>query len=80
MSIAIYRYVCCDRCGSPGPLGDSAEEARRSARRERWDVRGQAKYDMCPACSQGVRYHEKNGEFWPTPRPAALPGWIEEIT
>lgn len=45
--ISHMTYVRCNTCGNPGPLTDSAKEARAEARAEGWKcVKGSG--DLCP--------------------------------
>lgn len=52
--IARMSYLACDRCGNPGPFGDSPKECRAEGRREGW-VRvsvdhGRRHEDLCSRC------------------------------
>jgi hypothetical protein len=77
--IAHMSYAQCDRCGSPGPYGDDAKEARKLAERERWQVRPHYKYDLCPPCAHGFIFNEASGVFQETDwKPPALASWTEE--
>ena len=78
MAIAHFSYVTCDRCGSPGPLGDDAKEARVAARRDRWATRNaEQPFDLCAPCAHGVQFSDECGEFVPVDRPKPLPSWRE---
>jgi hypothetical protein len=77
--IAHFSYACCDRCGSPGPLGDDAKEARKLAENERWQVRPHYKYDLCSPCAYGMAFNETRGVFEKVDKkPPALASWIEK--
>ncbi len=78
MAIAHFSYVTCDRCGTPGPLGDDAKDARVEARRERWSTRNTKQpHDLCSACAHGVRFVDVIDGFIPAERPTPLPSWRE---
>lgn len=74
-------YVQCDRCGNPGPLGDTAKEARTLADGDgwarKWNARLRRWSDLCPPCDRGVMFRAESGMFVPTQRPTALKGWSD---
>lgn len=73
--IAHFSYVRCDRCGSPGPLGDDAQEARKLAEQERWQVRPHYRHDRCPPCAYAMGYNAERGVFEKVQKPPALASW-----
>lgn len=79
MAIDHFSFVTCDRCGSPGPLGENAGDARALAEYDRWKTRRHGRgFDLRSACAHGVRFNELSGSFVKTITPPALPGWEAE--
>lgn len=50
--LAKFRYVMCDGCDTPGPIGDNGPDARRAAIAAGWQAKASDGKDLCPRCKK----------------------------